>query len=52
MFSAVTSHVGQRHGLVVKHKVRDRPGHATLKRGLGDRALVSGPVISRRLPGA
>jgi len=27
MFSAVTSHVGQRHGLVVKQQVRDRPGH-------------------------
>jgi hypothetical protein len=29
MFSAVTSHVGQRHGLVVKHQVRDCPGHST-----------------------
>ncbi len=27
MFSAVTSHVGQRHGLIVKHQDRDRPGH-------------------------
>jgi hypothetical protein len=23
----VASHVGQPHGLIVKHKVRDRPGH-------------------------
>ena len=34
MFSAVTSHVGQTHGLVVEYKVRDRPGHAALKRDL------------------
>jgi hypothetical protein len=26
--STVTSHVGQRHGLVVKQQVRDRPGHS------------------------
>ena len=47
MFSAVTSHVGQPHGLVVEYKVRDRPGHAALKRGLSANALVSGPVVSR-----
>jgi hypothetical protein len=29
MFSAVTSHIGQRHGLIVKQQVRDRPGHST-----------------------
>jgi len=26
VFSAVASHVGQPHGLIVKHQVRDRPG--------------------------
>jgi hypothetical protein len=25
--STLASHVGQRHGLIVKHQVRDRPGH-------------------------
>src|SRR5216684_2085823 len=40
----VRSHVGQRHGLVVEQKVRDRPGHAALKRGLGGSA-------PRRIPG-
>jgi hypothetical protein len=39
MFSAVTSHVGQRHGLVVKQKVRDCPGHAALKRGRADKQI-------------
>jgi hypothetical protein len=33
MLSPVAPHVGQRHRLVVKQKVRDRPGHAALKRG-------------------
>ena len=33
MFSAVASHVGQPHGLIVKYQVRDRPRHLTLKRG-------------------
>jgi len=28
MFSAVASHVGQPHGLILEQKVRDRPGHA------------------------
>jgi hypothetical protein len=46
MFSAVTSHVGQPHGLVVEYKVRDRPGHAALKRGLSGSALVSGLLVS------
>jgi hypothetical protein len=32
--SAVTSHIGQRHRLVLEQKVRDCPRHATLKRGL------------------
>ena len=31
MFSAVSSHVGQRHGLVVEHKVRDCPWHARIE---------------------
>jgi len=31
MFSAVASHVGQPHGLIVKHQVRDRPGHRPIK---------------------
>jgi len=43
----VGSHVGQPHGLVVKQQVRDRPGHAALKRGLSGSALVSGSVVSR-----
>jgi len=47
MFSAVASHVGERHGLVVEQKVRDRPGHAALKRGLSGSALISGSVVSR-----
>ena len=45
--STVSPHVGQRHGLVVKQKVRDCPGHAASKRGLSGSALVSGPVVSR-----
>ena len=45
--STLASHVGQRHGLIVKHQVRDRPGHAASKRGLSGSALVSGPVVSR-----
>jgi hypothetical protein len=43
----VRSHVGQRHGPIVKQLIRDRPGHAALKRGLSGSALVSGPVVSR-----
>jgi hypothetical protein len=43
----VGSHVGQRHGLVVKQLIRDRPGHAALKRGPSGSALVSGPVVFR-----
>jgi hypothetical protein len=31
--SSEASHVRERHGLVVKQEVRDRPGHAALKRG-------------------
>src|SRR5882724_934929 len=34
-FSNVGPHVGQRHGLVVKYEVRDRPGHLLSKRGCG-----------------
>ncbi|SRR5216684_5836197 len=30
----VASHIGERHGLIVKHQVRDRPGHSPSKRGL------------------
>jgi hypothetical protein len=48
--SAVTSHVGQRHGLAVKQQVRDRPGHAPLKRGPSGRALTSGSVVFRGTP--
>ena len=33
--------------IFVEYKVRDRPGHAALKRGLSGSALVSGPVVSR-----
>ena len=33
--STVTSHVGQRHGLVVEQKVRDCPGHRLSKRERG-----------------
>jgi hypothetical protein len=44
----VGSHVGQPHGLIVEYKVRNRPGHAALKRGLSGSALVSGP---RSIPG-
>src|SRR5258705_375680 len=43
----VGSHVGQRHGLIVKQLIRDRPGHAALKRGLSGSALVSGSVVFR-----
>ena len=43
----VGSHVGQRHGPIVKQLIRDRPGHAALKRGLSGRALISGPVVFR-----
>lgn len=39
MVSAVASHVGQRHGLIVKQQVRDRPGHALLKRGRTARTI-------------
>jgi hypothetical protein len=46
----VASHVGQPHGLIVEYKVRNRPGHAALKRGLSGSALVSGPVVSRGAP--
>jgi hypothetical protein len=45
--TAVGSHVGQPHGVIVKHQVRDRPGHAALKRGLSGNTLVSGPAVSR-----
>ena len=31
----VGSHVGQRHGLVMEQKVRDRPGHRLSKRERG-----------------
>jgi hypothetical protein len=34
MSSSEASHVGQRHWLIVKQQVRDRPGHAPSKRGL------------------
>jgi hypothetical protein len=44
------SHVGPPHGLIVEYKVRNRPGHAALKRGLSGSALVSGPVVSRGAP--
>ena len=44
----VGSHVGQRHGPIVKQLIRDRPGHAALKRGLSGNTLVSGP---RSIPG-
>jgi hypothetical protein len=47
MFSAVASHVAERHGLVVKHQVRNCPGRAASKRGLSGSALVPGPVVSR-----
>ena len=45
--SPVGPHIRERHRLVVKKKVRDRPGHAPSKRGLSGCALNSGPVESR-----
>src|SRR5882762_5744176 len=36
MVSAVTSHVGQRHGLIVKQKVRDCPRHTPIKAPLAN----------------
>jgi len=33
--SPEASHIRERHGLVVKQQVRDRPGHAALKRDVG-----------------
>jgi hypothetical protein len=45
--ACATSHIGQRHGLVLKEKVRDCPRHAALKRGLSGSALISGPVVFR-----
>jgi len=39
MLSAVTSHVGQRNGLVVEDKVRVLPRHAALKRGRADKQI-------------
>jgi hypothetical protein len=36
--STVASHVGQRHGLVVEQKVRDRPGHSLFERERGGSA--------------
>ena len=33
MVSTVASHVGPRHRLIVKHQVRDRPGHRLSERG-------------------
>jgi hypothetical protein len=44
----VASHVGQRHGLIVEYKVRDRPGHAALKRGLSGSAPRSIPGVLRQ----
>ena len=44
----VASHIRERNGLIVKHQVRDGPGHAALKRGLSGNTLVSGP---RSIPG-
>jgi hypothetical protein len=43
----VGSHVGQRHGPIVKQLIRDHPGHAALKRGLSGSALISGSVVFR-----
>ncbi len=37
--SPEASHIRERHELVVEYKVRDRPGHAALKRGLSCGAL-------------
>jgi hypothetical protein len=42
-----TSHVGQRHGLVVELKVPDCPRHAALKGGPGNSAPGSDPVVFR-----
>ena len=36
----VGSHVGQRHRLIVKHQVRDRPGHRLSKRERGHRQII------------
>jgi hypothetical protein len=47
LVSAVTSHVGQRHGLVVELKVPVCPRHAALKRGPGNSAPGSDPVVFR-----
>ncbi len=47
MSSPEASHIRERHGLVVKQQVRDRPGHSALKRGLSRCALISGPVVFR-----
>ena len=48
--SPEASHIRERHGLVVKRQVRDRPGHPASKRALSGSALVSGPVVSRGRP--
>jgi hypothetical protein len=43
--STVTSPVGQRHGLLVEQKVRDRPGHRPSKRSTSRRAPGAFPDI-------
>jgi hypothetical protein len=39
MLSTVASHVAQLCGFVVKHQVRDRPGHTALKRDRADKQI-------------
>jgi hypothetical protein len=40
MFSTVASHVAQPRGLIVKHQVRDRPGHRLSKCERGHRQII------------